>query len=218
MKGLLLGAMTFVAAFAARAADRYAAYDDHATAGMTKVAGQEYVNNNYGYSVRLPDGQVAWMNAAPSPNHGFRIFLGPRRSIEVDASFDSAFLGSASAVADDAAESLPSGKSVKSDDELGGKHAVRVVVEGPDERRRIILANWVEVEKDDDINYEISLETTKPSFEQDERVFASVAKSFKYLTSGPPKGKPGVGGALLAAPYLAKGAIAPTQKESTPPK
>ena len=185
---------------------------------MTKIAGQEYVNNNYGYSVRLPDGQVAWMNAAPSPNHGFRIFLGPRRSIEVDASFDSAFLGSASAVADDAAESLPSGKSVKSDDELGGKHAVRELVEGPEERRRIILANWVEVEKDDDINYEISLETTKPSFEQDERVFASVAKSFKYLTSGPSKGKPGVGGALLAAPYLAKGAIAPTQKESTPPK
>jgi hypothetical protein len=124
------------------AADPVAKANDQATAGMTKVTGQAYVNNNYGFAVELPAGLTAWMNTPPAPNHGIRIFLGPRRSIEVDADHDGALLGSTAAVADDAIEGQSPDRVSRSVSVLGGLPALTVSLAGPEDRRMVVVAQW----------------------------------------------------------------------------
>ncbi|MGI4802813.1 MAG: hypothetical protein ACRYG8_54040 [Janthinobacterium lividum] len=178
--------LAWLAAGSAHASDPYARYDDHGTAGLTQVTGTSYVNNNYGYAITLPVGQAAWMDKPPSPNHGARIFLGPQRSIEVDASFDSALLGSTGAVAEDAAGTEGGHQAGKSPDELGHQTAERVSVVGPGDRRRIVVARWADQgSQGDPINYTVSLETTDAAFKQDKHIFDGIVSSFHYVPRQP---------------------------------
>ncbi len=166
----------------ARADDNpLARYDDHSTTGMTRVAGPNYANENYGYAIIIPTGQTGWMNSPPAPNHGIRIFLGPQRSIEVDASFDSALLGSTTAVADDAVSSWPSKDATKHQTAMGGQPAEQVTVTGPGNRRRVVIVQWAGQGQDDAIVFTVSLETNSRDAVKDEHTFDAVLKSFKRV-------------------------------------
>jgi hypothetical protein len=67
-----------------------------------------YVNPDYGYSVKVPDGLRGENLAPPAPQHGFGIELNgkPGDSIWIDASYDALVLGSADAVANRQAGNL----------------------------------------------------------------------------------------------------------------
>ena len=177
----------FLTASNASAADQYAAYDDHTTTGMTQIAGHDYVNQDYGYKVHIPPGLVAWMAAAPAPNHGFRILLGAKRSIEVDCSFDSALLDSTEAVADDAASAIAAAQKSKSSTDLGGGPAERVALVGPDDRRRVLIVRRTVGTQGqaDATNVVISLETVAAYETSDEHVLDALAKSFAYIQRKP---------------------------------
>ena len=176
-------ALSLVSSGQTHTADPLARYDDHDTKGATRVAGPSYVNNNYGYSVDIPAGQVGWMNTPPSPNHGFAIYLGDRRSIEVDASFDSALLGSTAAVADAVAGYMPGAQNRKALGRLGGRAAMRVdQVFAKSDRRRVVVARWDDTGGPGDaINFTLTLETTKASYTQDERTFETLVDSFRFM-------------------------------------
>ncbi len=156
-----------------------ARYDDHSTTGMTRVAGPNYANENYGYAIITPTGQTAWMNSPPAPNHGVRIFLGPRRSIEVDATFDSTLLGSTTAAADDAVSSWPSKDATKHQTAMGGQPAEQVMVTGPGDRSRVVVVQWSGQDQHDAIVFTVSLETTVSAAGQDMRTFEAVVASFQ---------------------------------------
>jgi len=47
-----------------------------------------YVNEDYGFSVRIPKGMIGSNAPAPAPNHGFGIDLGKGSSVWVDASYE----------------------------------------------------------------------------------------------------------------------------------
>ena len=178
---LAIAAIAFLSASPSHAANPLTRYDDHSTAGLTRVSGPTYVNNDYGYSVQIPAGQTAWMDTPPSPNHGVNIYLGPHRSIEIDASFDSALLGSTSAVANEVAGYVAGAQSVHSADKLDGKPAERVVQTWPaSDRRRVVVARWVgEDGPGNAINFVITLETTAADYRRDQAKFDEVVKSFK---------------------------------------
>ena len=168
-------------------ADPLARYDEHGTSGMTRVTGQTYINEDYGFSVRVPAGEVALMNKAPGPNHGVRLYLGRRRSIELDASFDSALLGSTEAVAEAAAGYASGGEALKSQDMLGRREAERIVQYWRKAGRwRIIVARWDDAGgAGDAINITLTLETTSEAYEEDKRVFDALVRSFRFVARGP---------------------------------
>ncbi len=163
------------------AADSFTPYDNHATAGMTRVESPFYFNRNYGYGVLIPEKQDAWMAAAPAPNHGFRIFLGARRSMEMDASYDTALLGSTSAVAKDAASSVQGASVQTTDDDLDGDLAERLTFSGPGDRRKVVVTLWRDRGPDDAVVYTASLETTAAYFDRDKHVFDNMLGGFRLL-------------------------------------
>ena len=167
----------------ATAADPLSRYDGHDTGGLMRVDGPTYLNGNYGYAVRVPTGQTAWMTKPPSPNHGFSVYLGPRRSIEVDASFDSALLGSTSAVADNEADHVQDAHDTKSSETLGNRTAERVVQSWPGgDRRRVIVTRWDDPGGPADaIVFTLSLETTVSDYGHDLSIFEALVKSFRFV-------------------------------------
>ena len=173
--------LTLVATGQAGAADSFTPFDNHATAGMTRVESPFYFNRTYGYGVLIPEGQVAWMTAAPAPNHGYRIFLGPRRSMEMDASYDTALLGSTSAVAKDVASSVQGASVQTENDDLDGNLAERLTFSGPGDRRKVVVTLWQERGSDDAVVYTVSLETTGAYLDRDQRVFDSMLGGFRLL-------------------------------------
>ncbi len=74
-------------------------------AGQNRVIEGTYVNPNYGYSVKIPNGIRGETLAPPAPQHGFGVDLNRKSkgSIWVDGSYDSSLLGSADALARDTA-------------------------------------------------------------------------------------------------------------------
>ncbi len=122
------------------------------------------------------------MAKPPSPNHGFSVYLGPGRSIEVDASFDSGLLGSTSAVADDAASVVQGAQDSKTPETLGNRAAERVVQNWPGgDRRRVIVTRWDDAGgAGDAIVFTLTLETTVADYEHDLRTFDAVLESFRF--------------------------------------
>ena len=172
----------------AYAADPLAKYDDHTTTGLTRVDGLTYANADYGYAVRIPNGQMAWRSTAPAPNHGFSIYLGDKRSIEVDASFDSALLGSTSAVAEDVANDVNGAQNAKMPETLGNRSAERIVQSWPNsDRRRVIVARWNDSSGPGDaIVFTLTLETTLATYEQDRKTFNTTVRSFRFTPRSQP--------------------------------
>ena len=67
-----------------------------------------YVNNVYGYSVRIPANLRGYRMRAPAPQHGITIYLGgaPQDRLWVNGEYDVLLLGSADALATQTAETL----------------------------------------------------------------------------------------------------------------
>ena len=127
------------------------------------------------------------MEAAPSPDHGFSVYLGARRSIEVDVSFDSALLGSTAAVADEVAGYAPGGQASKSREKLGNRTAQRVGQSWPAvDRRRVIVCRWDDTGGSGNaINFVITLETTAAAYDQDKGRLDDMLTSFRYVPRNP---------------------------------
>src|SRR5438128_1264121 len=100
MRTLLLWGLTLASVLAASA--RALPVQQH-----RRIEGT-YLNLDYGYSATVPNGLFGDNLAPPAPQHGFGIDINGKSggSILVDASYDSLFLGSVDAAANDQASSL----------------------------------------------------------------------------------------------------------------
>jgi len=146
------------------------------TRGMIKV-NRVYTNTNYGFLITIPPGSHAFMDAAPSPNHGVKIILGDHRTIEVSAEFDAASYGSSEGVLNAYIRDEHASGITRTTTLLGGKSAVRArfSIEGG---REDVVARWIDRSPDDAINVTAALTTTQLS---DEDVFSTVLASFRYV-------------------------------------
>ena len=164
-------------------ADPLAKYNTLDTAGLTQVRGPTYANPNYGYAIRIPQGQTGWQNTAPSPNHGIAITLGEHRLIEVDASFDAAERGSTAAAAQDATNFVNGAHNTQTTDTLGNRSAERIMQTwlGSDRRRIVLVRRDSSGGPDDAIVFTLSLATTQAAYEQDKRTFDTMVNSFRFI-------------------------------------
>jgi len=150
-----------------------------ATPALALAAGQNiYANQNYAYKIAVPSNITIETDPPPSPQHGFAVTLGKGRSISVDASYDSTFLGSVEAAirgrADD--DGIPSQiKPVTCN--IGGLAGERIHAEVNGQKIDLAVAyrpNGQNIA----IIYTFELDTGNESDSEDERLFQEILSNF----------------------------------------
>ena len=153
-----------------------------------------YTNHDYGYSVRIPVGQIGLQDPPPSPNHGFSIELStkPKADIWVGGSYN----GAEWASFDEAINSYigyikdQGGKNIKvvqkANTHLSRLSAIRFVLQyqadtsGEIMEREIVLA-FRKDRKGDDIFYELILTSPSSLHKSYRRVLTELQQGWRLL-------------------------------------
>ena len=150
-----------------------------ADAETVRVRGP-YINLQYGFRFSAPPGSQARRLAAPAPNHGATVDLGPGRHIEVSAAFDAPGYGSTGALlsarlAEGAVKHLQRGPA-----RLGGRPAEQAVFAGGDACHVLIVRQ--EGPADSAINYTAELISNRREIRADRARFAHALASFRFIS------------------------------------
>lgn len=143
-------------------------------------ASSPYVNEEYGYSVTVPERLDAQTDPPPSPQHGFQIVFGGGRYVWVDGSYDAETWGSANAAVRQLSGYTGLSPKVKvTDFQLAGLPAASV-----SGRVKEQLVEMVTIYRDANdggtaIVYTLGLNTDPAHKKHDEHVFADILMGFK---------------------------------------
>ena len=143
-----------------------------------------YKNQNYAYKISVPRDVTIETDPPPSPQHGFAITLGKGRSLSVDASYDSTFLGSVEAAIRSRADDDSISKKINPVTcNIGGLAGERIHAEVNGQKIDLAVAyrpNGQNIA----IIYTFELDTNNESGAEDERLFQKILTNFS-LTSLP---------------------------------
>jgi len=151
------------------------------------VVKNRYLNYDYAYSVRVPNGLTGSRSPSPFPNHGFGIQLSdePKASISVDGSYNAAEWRSF----DDAIKAHKGffkhevGSEVKvvarAPAVLGKLRAVRFTMTSNNREVREVLLAFRKAPGEDGIVYEIVLTTPTFRYAKDKHVLGELQRTFR---------------------------------------
>ncbi len=141
-----------------------------------------YANQNYAYKVGIPSNVTIETDPAPAPQHGFAVTLGKGRSISVDASYDSTFLGSVeAAIRGRADDDSISGQMKPVTCNIGGLAGERIHAEVNGQKIDLAVAyrpNGQNIA----IIYTFELDTDHASDSEDERLFQEILDNFSVTS------------------------------------
>ncbi len=165
--------------------------------GLCELVSGEYINYQYGYSLKIPEEMQAMQSPPPAPNHGFvaRLRVDADAVIYVDGSYNSTELNSLDEAADENIKYLKEehGESVvllkRYAMRLGKSTAIRYVAQFTDSQTgaTMIEDEVVSLRKyssDDDefgIIYSVSLRSPIYSYEASKPTFEKVLKRWREL-------------------------------------
>jgi hypothetical protein len=136
-----------------------------------------YVNRDYGFSVAVPAAHPAWQNAAPAPNHGVEIDLGPGRMLSVTAEFNAIGYTSLDALLGGELETGARRRVMHT--RLAGAPALRgEVSKGQGKEVVVVRQDGRDV---DAINFVVDLNTTEKAQRADEQILTEVIASFRTV-------------------------------------
>lgn len=147
-----------------------------------------YQNEDHAFRSSVPPGLTGYRMAAPAPNHGFAIDLEPNSAafISVDGSYNVLDIKTAHGAAEenldwirDKGDVLGTPRYV--DSKLGTLPTVEILVRDRLHKTGLVrtCAAIAALRDGSDIIYEIILDTSAARFEEDERVWRSIVRSFQ---------------------------------------
>ena len=138
-----------------------------------RVAGL-YLTRSYGFSLIIPKAYAGWRTAAPAPDHGVEVDLGPGRSLTVSAEFNAVGYPSLDALLDGELDTGRRAKPIRTT--LGGRPALRGEVSKGRSREIVVVRQ--DGRDVDGINFIADLNTTAADERADERVLEEVLATF----------------------------------------